>query len=100
MLLVEGGGRVTSAGDIPDHQHVEMIKDKWKAYRNIIKEGFFFNDSVIVLSDYSDDENDIKDHVITNGDNDEIKQQQIMLRKLKLSLTYIMMERIQGKMLR
>ena len=37
MLLVEGGGRVTSAGDIPDHQDVEMIKDKWKAYRNIIK---------------------------------------------------------------
>ena len=28
---------------------------------------------IIVLSDYSDDENDIKDHVLTNGDNDEYK---------------------------
>ena len=99
MLLVEGVGRVTSAGDIPDHQHVEMIKDKWKAYRNIIKEGFFFNDSVIVLADYSDNENDIKDHVITNGDNDEYKTTANNVKKTEAFID-IMMERIQGKMLR
>ena len=28
MLLVEGGGRVTSAGDIPDHQDVDRIEDR------------------------------------------------------------------------
>ena len=71
MLLVEGGGRVTSAGDIPDHQDVDRVEDKWRAYRNIVKGGFFFNDSVIVLADYSDDENVIEEHVLTIGEKED-----------------------------
>ena len=42
-----------------------MIEENWKAYRNIIRGGFFFNDSVIALSDYSDDDKDI---IITDDD--------------------------------
>jgi hypothetical protein len=68
MLLVEGETRVTSAGDIPNHQDVDTIEDRWKAYRNIVRGGFFFNDSVIVLAD---DEKDIEEHDITNNDNED-----------------------------
>ena len=71
MLLVEGGGRVTGAGDIPEHKDIDRVEDKWRAYRNIVKGGFLFNDSVIVLADYSDDENDIEEHLLTNGDKED-----------------------------
>ena len=54
---------------------------------------------IIVLSDYSDDENDIKDHVLTNGDNDEYKTTANNVKKTEAFID-IMMERIQGKMLR
>ena len=47
---------MTSAGDIPDLEDVHRVEENWKAYRNIIRGGFFFNDSVIALADYSDDE--------------------------------------------
>ena len=35
---------------------VVNIENKWRQYRNIVRGGFFFNDSVIVLADYTDDE--------------------------------------------
>jgi hypothetical protein len=67
MLLVQGGGRVTSAGDIPGHQDVDRVEDMWKAYRNIIRGGFFFNDSVIVIAD----DNNVEEHLITNGNKED-----------------------------
>ena len=57
LLLVEGGA-AANEGDIPDHQDIIRMQDKWKEYRNIVRGGFFFNDSVIVMADYSDDETD------------------------------------------
>ena len=71
MILVEGEARVTSTEDIPNHQDVDTIEDRGKAYRNLVRGGFFFNDSLIVLADYSDDEKDIEEHVITNNDNED-----------------------------
>ena len=50
---------------------VVTIEDRWKAYRNLVRGGFFFNDSLIVLADYSGDEKDIEEHVITNNDNED-----------------------------
>ena len=55
--MVEGGAN-TSVGDIPDHQDIVQIEDRWKEYRNIVRGGFFFNDSVIVMADYNDDDRD------------------------------------------
>ena len=63
---------MTSAGDIPDHHEVEMIEENWKAYRNIIRGGFFFNDSVIALADYIDDE---KDNAVTKDVNEYTQTQ-------------------------
>ena len=59
LLLVEGGA-YTWGGDIPDHQDILRMQDRWKEYRNIVKEGFFFNDSVIVMAEYSDGEEMVK----------------------------------------
>jgi len=52
LLLLVGAG----ANTIPDHQDIIRMQDRWKEYRNIVRGGFFFNDSVIVMADYSDDE--------------------------------------------
>ena len=52
---------------------VVNIENKWRQYRNIVRGGFFFNDSVIVLADYTDDE----DTMISNSqlalDNKDVK---------------------------
>ena len=71
MLLLVEGGAYTSGGDIPDHQDILRMQDRWKEYRNIVDGGFFFNDSVIVLADYSDDDKDTDELVKT--DESEIK---------------------------
>ena len=70
LLLVEGGA-YTSGGDIPDHQDILRMQDRWKEYRNIVRGGFFFNDSVIALADYGDDDKDIEEQV--KGDESEIR---------------------------
>ena len=70
VLLVEGGA-YTSGGDIPDHQDILRMQDRWKEYRNIVRGGFFFNDSVIALADYGDDDKDIEEQV--KGDESEIR---------------------------
>ena len=59
ILLVEGGAN-TSGGGIPDHEDIIKIQDRWKEYRNIVRGGFFFNDSVIVMAEYNDDDRDQK----------------------------------------
>ena len=64
MLLLVEGGAYTSGGDIPDHQDILRMQDRWKEYRNIVRGGFFFNDSVIALADYSDNDNDIDEQVM------------------------------------
>ena len=63
ILVVEGGAN-TSGGDIPDHQDILKLQDRWKEYRNIVRGGFFFNDSVIVMSDYNDGDRDFE-HVLS-----------------------------------
>ena len=76
LLLLEGGAN-TSGGDIPDHQDILRMQDRWKEYRNIVRGGFFFNDSIIVMADYSDAEID-QDLVNLNeseiGQVDELSQ--------------------------
>ena len=72
ILLVEGGAN-TSGGDIPDHQDILKIEDRWKEYRNIVRGGFFFNDTVKVMSDYSDDDK-IFEHEHGKNEGSEIKE--------------------------
>ena len=61
FILVVGCGANTSGGDIPDHQDILKMQDRWKEYRNIVRGGFFFNDTVIVMADYSDNDRDFED---------------------------------------
>ena len=80
ILVVEGGAN-TSGGDIPDHQDILKLQDRWKEYRNIVRGGFFFNDSLIVMADYSDDDRDFEE-----GQPKEIKIKEAQfLEKTELS---------------
>ena len=80
ILLVEGGAN-TSGGDIPDHEDILNMQDRLKEYRNIVRGGFFFNDSVIVMADYSDDDRDFEE-----GQPKEIKIKEAQfLEKTELS---------------
>ena len=49
VILVVEGGTNTSGGNIPDHEDILNMQDRLKEYRNIVRGGFFFNDSVIVM---------------------------------------------------
>ena len=80
ILMVEGG-EYTSGGDIPDHQDILKMQDRWKEYRNIVRGGFFFNDSVIVMADYSDN-----DRVFEDGRTEESELNETeFLEKTELS---------------
>ena len=46
ILVILEGGANTITGDIPDHQDILRVEDRWKEYRNI--------DSVIAVADFSD----------------------------------------------
>ena len=74
ILLAEGGAN-TSGGDIPDHQDILKMQDRWKEYRNIVRGGFFFNDTVIVMADYSDDDRDFEDG---KSEESEIKEAEFL----------------------
>ena len=56
ILLILEGGASTIGGDVPEHQDIPRIEDRWKEYRGIGKEGYFYNESVIAVADYSDDD--------------------------------------------
>ena len=56
ILLILEGGASTIGGDVPEHQDILRIEDRWKEYRGIGREGYFYNESVIAVADYSDDD--------------------------------------------
>ena len=56
ILLILEGGASTIGGDVPEHQDIPRIEDRWKEYRGIGKEGYFYNESVIAVADYGDDD--------------------------------------------
>ena len=35
---------------------IKEVQQRWRSYRNIVKDGFFLNDSMLVLDDYYSDE--------------------------------------------
>ena len=35
---------------------IKEVQEKWRQYRNAVKDGFFFNETMIVVSDYESDE--------------------------------------------
>ena len=88
ILLVEGGAN-TSGGDIPDHQDILKIEDRWKEYRNIVRGGFFFNDSVIVMADYSDDERETEEMEISEAEFLEKTELSIPTKETEVPNEYI-----------
>ena len=57
---------------------IKEVQEKWRQYRNIVTDGFFLNDSMIVLADYdSEEEEKVSDldkpkkDIAANGGSDE-----------------------------
>ena len=48
---------------------IKEVQEKWRRYRNAVKDGFFFNETMIVVSDYESDENGSGDLTGTKLDN-------------------------------
>ena len=58
MLLLVDCGAYTWGVDIPDYQDILRMQDRWKKYRKLVIDESFFNDSVVVLADYSNADKD------------------------------------------
>ena len=37
-----------------NEKYIDSVQDQWKQYRNLVKDGFMYNDSFIVINDYED----------------------------------------------
>ena len=55
---------ITSDSDYSDNhfedndnneRYIETVQSQWKQYRNLVKDGFLYNDSFVVINDYDDD---------------------------------------------
>ena len=58
-----------------NEKYIDSVQDQWKQYRNLVKDGFMYNDSFIVINDYEDildNENNDLNYIVSEDviDND------------------------------
>ena len=46
--------------------YIDTVQSQWKQYRNLVKDGFLYNDSFVVISDYDELISDAGDSDIIN----------------------------------
>ena len=49
-----------------DERYIDTVQSQWKQYRNLVKDGFLYNDSFVVINDYDELISDIGDSDIIN----------------------------------
>ena len=47
-------------------QYLDTVQTQWKQYRNLVKDGFLYNDSFVVLNDYDELLSEIGESDISN----------------------------------
>ena len=61
---------ITSDSDYSDNdnneKYIDTVQSQWKQYRNLVKDGFLYNDSFVVINDYDDMISDAGDSDIIN----------------------------------
>lgn len=61
---------ITSDSDYSDNdnneKYIDTVQSQWKQYRNLVKDGFLYNDSFVVINDYDDLISDAGDSDIIN----------------------------------
>merc|ERR1712004_44332 len=50
---------------------IAEVQERWRQYRNAVKDGFFFNETMIVVSDYESDDQEGSEE-LTTAINDNI----------------------------
>ena len=46
--------------------YIDTVQSQWKQYRNLVKDGFLYNDSFVVINDYDELISDARDSDIIN----------------------------------
>ena len=59
---------ITSDSDYNDEseRYIDTVQSQWKQYRNLVKDGFLYNDSFVVINDYDEFLSDAGDSDIIN----------------------------------
>ena len=59
---------ITSDSDYNDEseRYIDTVQSQWKQYRNLVKDGFLYNDSFVVINDYDELISDAGDSDIIN----------------------------------
>ena len=64
---------IASDSDYSDNdnneKYIDTVQSQWKQYRNLVKDGFLYNDSFVVINDYDDLISDAGDSDIINDAN-------------------------------
>ena len=56
VLVAAVLGRVRGEAETEQQQYLDTVQSQWKQYRNLVKDGFIYNDSIVVMSDYDEAE--------------------------------------------
>ena len=59
---------ITSDSDYNEEseRYIDTVQSQWKQYRNLVKDGFLYNDSFVVINDYDELISDAGDSDIIN----------------------------------
>ena len=63
---------------------IAEVQERWRQYRNAVKDGFFFNETMIVVSDYESDDQEGSEE-LTTAINDNIPTSNVDNRDIKSS---------------
>ena len=63
---------------------IAEVQERWRQYRNAVKDGFFFNETMIVVSDYESDDQEGSEK-LTTAINDNIPTSNVDNRDIKSS---------------
>ena len=56
VLVAAVLGRARGEAGTEQQQYLDTVQTQWKQYRNLVKDGFIYNDSIVVMSDYDEAE--------------------------------------------
>lgn len=62
LIVISTSDSDSEAGE----RYIDTVQTQWKQYRNLVKDGFLYNDSFVVVNDYDELLNEIGESDISN----------------------------------
>ena len=66
VIITSDSEFIETADNEERESYIDTVQSQWKQYRNLVKDGFLYNDSFVVINDYDELISDAGDSDIIN----------------------------------